>query len=157
MASTPPTPNSSENKAASASEVALLNEKHALSPRASEPSLEERLREYAKRWPEANLALIREAAATIESQASELAALRANIAELGRELFTGEKEAELVRLRGLESRAKELTSIEFALEVAAKLTWTIRAGPKAPLEPDHLSNAEELRDAIRAILSEETQ
>jgi hypothetical protein len=41
MASTPPTPNSSENKAASASEVALLNEKHALSPSASEPTPKE--------------------------------------------------------------------------------------------------------------------
>lgn len=47
--STPPIPNSAENKAASASEVALLNEKHALSPSASEPTTHE-LKVWTRFW-----------------------------------------------------------------------------------------------------------
>jgi len=47
--STPPRANSAENKAASAAEVALLNEKYALSPSASEPTTHE-LKVWTRFW-----------------------------------------------------------------------------------------------------------
>ena len=86
--STSTSPHSAENKAASASEVALLNEKHALSPSASEPTISERcvavadeiqttlksglMGDYQRLGLELIALTLREAYSTIESQASEI-------------------------------------------------------------------------------------